>query len=143
VRWYQADDRMPEDPPAVLKATAAWRNSSDVLLRYIDDRLAFAVGHHVMATELFEDFNDWLEDNGHRKWSDQSFTRRLSQHSHVRANGVEKKRTRSTARLILSQRPRSGHGGSAATTGSALPQQYQAWVGLRFRTSEDDSDVDD
>ena len=138
-RWYQADRRMPEDPASVVQATAVWRKNSDVLLRYADERLVFDSQAQVVATELFEDFNDWLQANGHRPWSDQSFTARFSQHGEAIANEVSKKRSRRSATVELSRRPT----GFGATSGSAVPKQFTAWVGVRFQTSEDMDGGDD
>ncbi len=138
VQWYQSNRRMPDDPQSVLQATAVWRKNSDVLLRYADERLVFAPQEQVVATELFEDFNDWLQANGHRPWSDQSFSARFAQHGEAIANEVAKKRSRRSAKLRLSRRPRDLFG---AIPGSAVPKQFTAWVGVRFQTPEDMDDV--
>jgi len=140
VKWYQAHRRLPDDPPSVVQATALWRRNSDVLLRYIDERLVFDPQSQVVATELFADFNDWLQANGHRPWSDQSFSARFAQHGEAIANEVAKKRSRRSANLCLSRRPRDRFG---TTPGSAVPKQFTAWVGVRFQTAEDLDDSED
>jgi putative DNA primase/helicase len=142
VQWYQFDRRMPEDPPSVLQATAVWRKNSDVLQRYADDRLVFDSQSQVVATELFEDFNDWLQANGHRPWSDQSFSARFAQHGEAIANEVAKKRSRRSPTVRLSRRPRA-FWATGAIPGSPVPQQFTAWVGIRFQTPEDMDDADD
>jgi putative DNA primase/helicase len=133
---------MPEDPPSVLQATAVWRKNSDVLSRYADERLVFDPQVQVVATELFEDFNDWLQANGHRPWSDQSFSARFAQHGEAIANEVAKKRSRRSPTLRLSRRPR-GFRATGATPGSPVPPQFTAWVGIRFQTPDDMDDADD
>lgn len=138
VRWYQDDRRMPEDPPSVQQATQAWRRTADVLLRYIHDRLVFDAGAQVMATELFEDFRDWLGTSGHTPWSDQTFSMRFAQHGEVLANQVENKRVRKSATVRLSQRPRRS--GLEPPLAPAPPTQFKAWVGVRFKTAADDGD---
>jgi len=140
VAWYQGGRQMLDDPATVRQATAVWRKNSDVLLRYADERLVFDPHSQVVATELFEDFNEWLQANGHRPWSDQSFSARFAQHGEAIANEVAKKRSRCSATARLSRRPRDRFG---ATPGSAVPQQFTAWVGVRFQTPEDMDDVDD
>lgn len=140
VRWHQGGCLTPDDPPSVLQATAMWRKNSDVLLRYADERLIFDHQSQVVATELFEDFNDWLQANGHRPWSDQSFSARFAQHGEAIANGVTKKRSRRSSRLSLSQRSAGSLGCAGTTPGPAVPQQFTAWVGVRFRTHEDFDD---
>ena len=137
VRWYQAGRRIPEDPPSVVEATTSWRRNSDVLLRYTDDRLVFDPQAQVVATELYDDFNDWLQANGHRPWSDQSFSARFSQHGEAIANEVSKKRSRRSSKLRLSRRPNQWFGATGAIPGSAVPQQFTAWVGVRFQPPAD------
>ena len=78
VRWYRGGQAMPEPPEAVRKATAAWRGASDVLLRYVEERLVFDREAHVMGKELYEDFTDWLKAHGHHVWTDQNFSARLA-----------------------------------------------------------------
>ena len=142
VQWYQ-HRQMPDDPASVQQATALWRRSSDVLMRYADERLVFDPQAQVVATELFEDFNHWLQANGHRPWSDQSFSARFAQHGEAIANGVQKKRSRRSATVRLSRRPSRFLGATEVIPGSAVPQQFTAWVGIRFQTPEDMDDVDD
>jgi putative DNA primase/helicase len=140
VKWYRNGQRMPEAPRSVREATQAWRRTSDLLMRYIDDRLVFDRESHVVATELFDDFTTWLKDNGHVSWSDQSFSARLAQHSDAVANGLEKQRG------IRSSRPGRSHrqGGTFGATGVVLPKTYTAWLGVRFRTQDDDPEsIDD
>jgi putative DNA primase/helicase len=93
----------------------------------------------VVATELFDDFTRWLKDSGHVAWSDQSFSARLGQHSEAVANGVEKKRGNRSSRPGLSRR----HGGTIGATGVVLPKTYTAWLGVRFRTQDDDAETSD
>ena len=92
-----------------------------------------------MSTELFEDFTTWLKANGNMAWSDQSFTARLGQHSEAVANGVEKQRG------IRSSRPGRSHrqGRTFGATGVVLPKTYTAWLGVRFRTQDDDTETSD
>ncbi|MCE9515999.1 MAG: hypothetical protein K8R24_08730 [Mycobacterium sp.] len=143
MRWYQSGRRMPHEPASVQQATAVWRKNSDVLLRYADERLVFDPHAQVVATELFQDFNEWLESNGHRSWSDQSFSARFAQHGEAIANQVAKKRSRRSAALRLSRRPSHWCGATGATSGSAVPKQFTAWVGVRFQTPYDVEGGDD
>jgi putative DNA primase/helicase len=139
VRWYQNDRLMPADPRCVQEATQAWRRTSDLLMRYMDDRLVFDDESHVAATDLFVDFNEWLTTYGHRGWSDQSFSARLTQHGEAVANGVEKKRGIRSSKPGLSRR----RGGTIGATGVVLPKAYTAWLGLRFRTHDDETESSD
>jgi putative DNA primase/helicase len=110
-------------------------------MRYMDDRIVFDSQWHVVATELFEDFSQWLDESGHVAWSDQNFSARLGQHSVAKTNGVEKKRGIRSSRPGLSRRHGPGlsrrHGGTTWATGVAVPKSYTAWLGVRFRTPDD------
>jgi putative DNA primase/helicase len=139
VKWYRNGQLMPEAPTSVREATQAWRRTADLLMRYMVDRLVFDNQSHVMATELFEDFTQWLKDNGHVAWSDQSFTARLGQHSEAVANGVKKKRGIRASRPGLSRR----YGRPTGATRVVPPKTFTAWLGLRFRTHEDETESSD
>jgi P4 family phage/plasmid primase-like protien len=135
-KWYQSHQVMPEPPASVQSATETWRRSADLLLRYMDDNLVLDGYGHVMATELFDDFTDWLRANGHKAWTDQNFSARLGQHPEVVAAGIEKMRGVRSSRPGLSHRPRR-------FDDRPLPKQYAAWLGLRFRTRDDQIDLGD
>lgn len=124
IRWYQSGQVMPPPPQSVIDATQEWRKSADLLLRYLDDNLTFDAGAHVMATELFEDFSDWLKDKGHKGWTDQNFSTRLAQHPVVVAAGVERKRGVRASRQGLSRPPQAHRVG--------VPKQFAAWLGISF-----------
>jgi putative DNA primase/helicase len=136
VRWYHDGLPMPEPPASVLAATAAWRRSADLLLRFLDDRLVFDPEAHVMSKELYEDFAEWLKEHGHIGWTDQNFSARFGQHPEVTGNGVQKKLLRRTARQTLSRRPLPLWHSSP----EAPPERYWAWLGVRFRTPADDQE---
>lgn len=106
-------------------------------MRYMDDNLVFDGESYVVATELFEDFTAWLKGNGHVAWSDQNFSARLAQHSEAIAKGVEKKRGVRPSRPGLSRRR-----GAIGATGVVLSRtsSFTAWLGVRFRTEEDEED---
>ena len=138
VKWHRNSQVMPQAPASVRKATAAWRGTSDLLLRYMHDTLVFDGARHVMSIELFEDFRLWLTANGHVAWSDQSFTARLSQHPKALANEVEKKPKVRPSRPGLSR-----HRGGGLDSLKPPPRQFSAWLGIRFRTPDDDEEISD
>jgi hypothetical protein len=49
-------------------------------MRYLDDRRQFDHQSRVMAVELFGGFSQWLKDNRHQGWSDQSGLGRTVNH---------------------------------------------------------------
>lgn len=134
-RWYRDGRVMPAMPRSVAKATARWRETVDLLGRYLDENIVFGGEHHVMATELFGDFSTWLKNRGHVAWSDQSFSSRLAQHEVVGAAGVEKKSKRRSAASGLSRKAQWG----TPTPLGEPPNQYLAWVGMRFRGRDEDA----
>jgi putative DNA primase/helicase len=138
VRWYRNGRTMPEPSAFVLEATSAWRKSADLLLRYLGDNLVFDPDAHVMSADLYEDFTDWLKEHGHAVWTDQNFTARFIQHPELTVNGVEKKPGIRKSRPGLSRRPsRRGWTGNGF---QRIPQQYHAWLGIRFRDPDEDPD---
>lgn len=62
---------------------------------------------HVMSTELFANFTEWLKTSGHHEWGDQNFSARLSQHSEALDRGVRKQRVRQ-GKAGLSRNPSLG-----------------------------------
>jgi putative DNA primase/helicase len=130
-QWYSGDRAMPRLPLVVITDTFAWRAQADLILGFISDRLVFDPDAHVISTELFAVFNDWIAHRGHRSWSDQTFTGRFQEHGAVASANAVKKRLKyrpglSRASLYLS--PPTG--------------QYMAYVGVRFKTEDDDADGD-
>lgn len=140
VRWYEGQRVMPAEPECVREATEKWRRTSDLLMRYLHDRLLFDAAAYVSSADLYEDFSDWLRSNGHRPWTDQNFTARLVNHSEVTDHDVVKKVVRQSQAGNLSRPPRKVATGS---TGRALGKQFTAWLGVRFRTEDDEEECSD
>jgi putative DNA primase/helicase len=130
-RWYGNDRVLPPPPQCVQDDTAEWRAEADVIFCYIKDRLIFEPGVHLLATELYEDFGEWLERRGHRRWTDSTFFSRFGEHVLAEAGHAYR------------QRIRSGQGGLCRRVGhfNPPPAQYTAWVGVRLRRDDDDDDV--
>jgi putative DNA primase/helicase len=136
-RWYQLDRVTPPPPAAVAADTLEWRTESDSVLAYWIDRLVPDPASHIASLDLLADFNDWLETRGHRRWSDKTLVERLGDHELADNHHVDRKRIRrEQAGVGALDRP---HAYAAPTP---LGTQYQAWLGLRFRTSDDASDLD-
>jgi putative DNA primase/helicase len=128
-RWYQLDRVTPPPPVAVAADTLEWRTESDSVLAYWIDRLVPDPGSHIASLDLLADFNDWLETRGHRKWSDKTLVERLGDHELADKHHVDRRRIRrEQAAVGALDRP---HAYAAPTP---LGTQYQAWLGLRFRT---------
>jgi P4 family phage/plasmid primase-like protien len=128
-RWYARDRLLPPPPRGVQDDTAGWRAEADVIFCYIKDRIIFEPGLHVLATELYEDFGEWLRERGHKPWTDSTFFSRFGEHVLAQAGHAHK------------QRIRFGQGGLCRRLGHfhPPPAQYTAWVGVRFRRDDDDA----
>lgn len=126
-RWYADGRVMPAAPGAVQAATRAWRQESDLVLGYLDERLVVEPGAHVMAAEALADFNDWATERGHQPWSERTFAARFGDHAEV------------TGHRILAGRARPGVGLSRrhGWAPAAPSARYRAWLGVRFRTDTD------
>ncbi|MFF4653714.1 phage/plasmid primase, P4 family [Streptomyces sp. NPDC001380] len=125
-RWYAADKVMPTPPACVAADSRAWRAESDLVLSYWQDRIEADPDSHVLARELFDDFNGWLSSRGHQKWSDKTFTARFGGHDETSAQGAERRKIRATSGL--SRPPRSLSEWDTPT----VPSTYWAWLGVRF-----------
>lgn len=126
VRWYTAGKEMPQIPRDIRASTWEWRASSDLVLCYIAERLAFDATSHIAARDLSDDVNEWLVSRGHRPWSAELVASRFGGHSEFAAHDVEKKLIR--ARPGRSCRPaRTG-----MVTDSHNQERYHAWLGVKF-----------
>ncbi|MFD6857642.1 phage/plasmid primase, P4 family [Rhodococcus sp. NPDC060090] len=126
--YYSDGEKLPLAPTTVEADTHEWRASTDVILKFVEEKLIFDRDGFVSSADLFAVFNAWMTDNGHAEWSDQTFVARLSDHSSLADSGVTKRRTTKTEGL---SRP-----------GWPLPPprgRYTAWIGFRFRTSTDET----
>lgn len=122
VAWYKAGLEFPEVPERIVAETEEWRGSCDLLHRYLTERCEFDSTRHVMSTDLFEEFNNWLEENGHRKISSQTFAGRLEDHELAKHRGIYR------------QVVRKGAGKLSKSGYRDAPKQYTAWWGLAFQS---------
>jgi putative DNA primase/helicase len=125
VRYYTAGEEIPDPTPNMAAETARWRGVSDPVASFIAEHLAIdtdmASKHAVLSTDVLTQFNYWLEERGHRPWSETLLVQRLDGHEAFSMGGVERRRMR-TASLSIS-RPRNAALGSA-------PAQAWVWLGL-------------
>jgi phage/plasmid-associated DNA primase len=68
-------------PPGVVAATRAWRTEADRILGYWSGQLIPDRDACVLADELLGDFNRWMEGNGHKQWSKETFAPKFGGHS--------------------------------------------------------------
>ena len=132
-RWYDADLVMPEPPVAVEADTLSWRKEADLVLAYIGDRLVFDQQWTTPAADLSADFTAYLEERGHKAWSERTFVPRFRDHDTVTAARV----TEGRARPMDGDVSRSRH--APWETRVTLPSRFRCWFGVRFRTDQDEA----
>lgn len=135
MRWYAGGKRLPQPPASVRDATEEWRRGVDTVGQFFEDQLVLDPHSHVMSSELYEAFCAWLGGAGAATWNDQTFIARLTEHS-VLGEHLERRRLRHNK---LTQQTLSRRWSMAQTT---PPGRYFAWLGVRFRTADDDSNED-
>lgn len=126
IDWYRAGRVLPQPPADVVAATDAWRGESDMVVRYWSERLVFDADSHVMANDLSDDLNAFLEANGKSKWGSGIVASRFGDHDKTAGHGVEKRQISKNDKL---SRP------DGATR--PVSARYMAWTGVRFATSDD------
>ena len=93
-RWYANGSIMPSAPKSVVIATAAWRESSDVLFAFASDCLTFGPDEHVGTSALLERLNEWLRARGEKVWTDVGLSAEIQKHELFRQHDVKKARPR-------------------------------------------------
>jgi P4 family phage/plasmid primase-like protien len=129
VRWYAEEQVMPAVPQRVEGDTRAWRAESDLILGYFDERLVLDPDRHIRTDDLYADFVEWADARGHKRWTDRTFVARFGEHGDLVRRVDKRKARKGPARSVRHEGFETGNG----------PDQYQAWIGVRFRTSADDA----
>lgn len=79
-RWYDADRMLPGAPAKVERDTAEWRGESDLVQAFARENLVLERGPCILAVELLDEFNAWLQALGHKPWSASTFVSRFKGH---------------------------------------------------------------
>ncbi len=114
---------MPSKPRRIVEALEEWRGDADPILGFTRDHLDLDKGYAIVATDLYKEFNTYLEGRGQPAWSDQLIVSAFSGHSSL--PGVVKRQVRFGAKMMVS-RP--------VFTMGAVPPHPMAWAGIRFKT---------
>lgn len=121
-QWYADGRHLPDAPARVVADTRAWREDTDLVLRYVGERLEFDPGACVTSSDLLDDVNEWLHRQGHSPWSTQLVTARFGEHQEVTSHHVHAAIRKSLPGLSL--RPGSLHPRPGSPT--------RVWLGVRF-----------
>ncbi len=127
--WYERGQEMPPLPDRIERDTAEWRAETDAVLAYAGERLVADPRRCIMTADLTADLGHWLESRGQTASSEKTVASRFGGHEWVEGHGIEKGRGRAGDAVSRSQH-------RAAT--EPAPQRFRAWIGVRFRTAEDD-----
>jgi len=68
------------DCPEITEATAEWRRSEDVILRFFEDRCELTPGASVRSSELHRAYAAWCEHEGRPSSSNKELTKRIEAH---------------------------------------------------------------
>lgn len=71
-----------QDPKVVIEAINEYRSSMDVLKHYLDDQIELSADAKIGTTDLYKDYKQWCQDNGHRPFSQITFSNRLKDRGH-------------------------------------------------------------
>jgi putative DNA primase/helicase len=108
-----------QDPAEVREAVEDYRRGSNPFAQWIRDRLVFDAAARVRASDLYNDYKTWMEENGHDKpMSQKAFGGALGDLQIILAgkDGLGKQ-TRRGARLRGLYEPDPGDVGTAAPQG--------------------------
>jgi putative DNA primase/helicase len=78
-RWYEDASAFTRVPPSVQDATTTWRAESDVAYQFAMEYLEPDPHALIPSTYLSKKFNEFLETEGKRRWSNQTINSRLPQ----------------------------------------------------------------
>ncbi len=93
-RWYARGKTMMPLPDRVERDTFEWRADTDLIMGFARETLAFGNTERASARDLLATFNRWAEGQGHKPWTDKTFSGRFGAHDLVKGHGVEKRRVR-------------------------------------------------
>jgi putative DNA primase/helicase len=126
--WYEDRAALHRVPPSVTEATREWRADSDVGYQFAAAHLLPDSNALVPVAYMAEKFNEFLEAQGKRKWSNRTITGRLPQSiAAVHGKEVTPDRLRVLPRHVLGiQDPFDGARNAFKT------DFVRAWEGLRY-----------
>ena len=126
VRWHTEGMAALRITERIANDTRRWRADADRILGFWEAVLVPDRNACVITTELRDEFNAWLRQNGHNEWSKELFGPRFLDHAETVKHGVDEAQPRSPKGL---QR-RPGAWGE-------VPDRPRIYRGVRYRTASD------
>lgn len=124
IRYYENGRTLPEAPESVAHTTEAWRKDGDKLLAFFEEEIEVDPDSFIAVGDLVSVFNQRMELHGNSEWGETKFNTRFKAHDSLRPYFKEKKRIRSGA---------NGRSLPPFPTVPVSTQQFQCWVGIKFR----------
>ena len=130
---YYADRTIIMDdkrPAGVVQATLDWRKQADRILAYVEERLSFDDPDGMVArADLYHDFVRFLDEQGHSKWSQETFLSRFRTHELIRSRMIAEGQTRNKDGLSRPMIPGATFSSSLPT----LPSVPRIFRGITFK----------
>lgn len=125
-------------PERVQEDTLAWRMDADRILGFWSECLVPDPSAIVLASDVTERFNEWMQAGGHSPWAKETFRPRFAEHAETKRHRAAFKRKARLASMAAHVHRLPAPAGSFGPP-KALPAQSDAWSGFRFRLAEDDA----
>ena len=90
---------------------------------------------NIPVDDMLAEFNRWLEQRNHKTWNAKTLATRLGGNEITHEHGVVNDRTSDRSGV---SRPPVGYDPDKFGHSQPLARQYRAWIGVRFRASNDD-----
>lgn len=126
IKWYAAGRIMPKAPARIVEDTREWRNSSDLVLAFFNEKMVIDAEGVISTKDLLEEVNQWLIDTGHRPWNIENVTGKFSNHGVLISRNVKKAKVYASK---VNSRPNCPI--------HALGNRPNVLTGMRFRTKDD------
>lgn len=133
-RWYAAGGMEAPStlPEKVRKDTFEWRQGTDRISGWMEERIEPDPSSCISSQEAFADFTAYLASQGAREWAENTFSERLRSSEHARDLRLEKKRIiYRGASSNLSRRS------AYVNRDFEVGQKITVWTGMRFRNDSE------
>lgn len=122
----RGEDEPLEITERMQQGKSEWRHGVDPTGRFIEEMIEFDPGSWIPGTDLYDEFKNWLSQNGHTPWSAQLVSERLEMHHEFIAHDVRKARVTVREGVNISYRP-------PVSVTYADGQKMRGWKGVRWK----------